>query len=133
MRLHSDTNLQHRENRPLINCEWECLKAGCGCKRGCLGRDGKRYVLNRDYDKPPARVCPAVEQPPRDEKPIYLGSKIKAALDSIGITQDRVAALVESIGLPPSCGGCAQRQEKLDEFDRKAREWLSKAKAWFSQ
>jgi hypothetical protein len=64
------------------------------------------------------------------ERPVYLGSKIKAGLDSLGITQDRVAALVESIGLPPSCGGCAKRQEKLDEFDRKAREWLGKAKAW---
>lgn len=115
-----------------MNCDWECLKAGCGCKRGCLGRDGKRYVLKRDYDKPPARRCPAVEQPEATAPRILLGTRIKQGLDAIGITQDRVAALVESIGLPPSCGGCAKRQESLDEFDRNVREWFGKAKAWFS-
>jgi hypothetical protein len=122
--MHTDAN------STTLNCEWECLKAGCGCKRGCLGRDGKRYVLPRDFDRPPARRCPAVEQPPEGTRPIYIGTAIKHGLDALGITQDRVAALVESIGLPPSCGGCAKRQEKLDEFDRKAREWLGKAKAW---
>jgi uncharacterized membrane protein len=37
---------------------------------------------------------------------------VKAGLSAIGITQERVAAVLGS------CGGCEQRQEALNEFGR---------------
>lgn len=63
---------------------------------------------------------------------LRLGSAIKAGLDKIGVTQDRVAALVKEIGLPPSCLGCAKRQNDLDEFDRAAEAWLKRAAEWIN-
>jgi len=44
--------------------------------------------------------------------PVGLGDMVKAGLNAIGITQERVAAVLGS------CGGCPQRQEALNEFGR---------------
>jgi hypothetical protein len=44
--------------------------------------------------------------------PVGLGDMVKAGLNAIGITQERVAAVLGS------CGGCEQRQEALNEFGR---------------
>ena len=41
-----------------------------------------------------------------------LGDMVKAGLNAIGITQERVATVLGS------CGGCPQRQEALNEFGR---------------
>lgn len=106
-----------------------CVNEGCGRRVRIVdhGLPAERYVAN-------CRADPEYKKPQRSEetpKPIYLGTRIKQGLDSLGITQERVAVLVEAIGLPPSCGGCAKRQENLDEFDRKVRDWLSQAAEWF--
>ena len=49
---------------------------------------------------------------PGEPGPVGLGDMVKAGLSSIGITQERVAAVLGS------CGGCPQRQEALNEFGR---------------
>lgn len=41
--------------------------------------------------------------------PVGLGDMVKAGLEFVGITQERVAAVLGS------CGGCQQRQEFLNE------------------
>jgi hypothetical protein len=46
------------------------------------------------------------------QQPTGLGDWVKAGLSAIGITQERVAAVLGS------CGGCPQRQEALNEFGR---------------
>lgn len=48
-----------------------------------------------------------------------LGDKIEAGLTSLGITKERVAGLLASIGLPSTCGGCDNRQEWLNQADEK--------------
>jgi hypothetical protein len=48
----------------------------------------------------------------RGPQPVGLGDMVKAGLSAIGITQERVAAVLGS------CGGCQQRQEALNEFGR---------------
>lgn len=104
-------------------CQWDGLTKGSRC---CVCG----YALKRDFTKAPVRACkaPLADRPPDR---LRLGSAIKAGLDKIGVTQDRVAALVNEIGLPPSCLGCAKRQNDLDEFDRKAEAWLKRAAAWW--
>jgi hypothetical protein len=42
-----------------------------------------------------------------------LGDMVKAGLDAIGITQERVAAITGD------CGGCAARQQVLNEWGAK--------------
>lgn len=106
-------------------CQLELVDGVLKCSR--CGRVVENYVRSIPPEKHYAN-CRGDGPPP--EKRLRLGSAIKAGLDKIGVTQDRVAALVESIGLPPSCLGCAKRQEALDEFDRKAELWLSKAALW---
>jgi len=49
---------------------------------------------------------------PCKEQPIGLGDWVKAGLEFVGITQERVAAVLGS------CGGCHQRQEFLNEAGR---------------
>ena len=44
--------------------------------------------------------------------PVGLGDMVKAGLSAIGITQERVAAVLGS------CVGCEQRQEALNEFGK---------------
>lgn len=104
-----------------VRCQWDGLTKGSRCS-AC------GYVLKRDYAKAPVRACKVAVG---SDSRLRLGSAIKAGLDKIGVTQDRVAALVEEIGLPPSCFGCAKRQEQLDEFDRKAEAWLKRAAKWW--
>jgi len=53
-------------------------------------------------------ACGPVRQTPS----VGLGDMVKAALSAVGITQERVAAVLGS------CGGCPQRQEALNEFGR---------------
>lgn len=107
-----------------------CENPGCDHKAPIVDESlpPDRYVGACKAD--PEYVAPQRSAPDPPER-IRLGSAIKAGLDKIGVTQDRVAALVDEIGLPPSCGGCAKRQEALDEFDRKAEAWLSNAANWF--
>jgi hypothetical protein len=54
------------------------------------------------------RGCPG-EPPP----PMGLGDMVKAGLDFVGITQERVAAITGD------CGGCAARQQVLNEWGAK--------------
>ena len=49
---------------------------------------------------------------PCKDQPMGLGDWVKAGLSAVGITQERVAAVLSS------CGGCQQRQEALNEFGR---------------
>lgn len=49
---------------------------------------------------------------PCKEQPMGLGDMVKAGLSAIGITQERVAAVLGT------CGGCEQRQEALNQFGR---------------
>ena len=44
--------------------------------------------------------------------PVGLGDMVKATLEFVGITQERVAAVLGG------CGGCPERQEALNEFGR---------------
>jgi len=46
----------------------------------------------------------------RGPQPMGLGDMVKAGLTTIGITQERVAAVLGS------CGGCEQRQETLNQW-----------------
>jgi hypothetical protein len=48
----------------------------------------------------------------RGPQPMGLGDMVKAGLSAVGITQERVAAVLGD------CGGCEQRQEALNEFGR---------------
>jgi hypothetical protein len=43
---------------------------------------------------------------------VGLGDMVKAGLNAVGITQERVASVLGS------CGGCEERQEALNEFGR---------------
>ena len=46
----------------------------------------------------------------RGPQPMGLGDWVKAGLSAVGITQERVAAVLGS------CGGCQQRQETLNQW-----------------
>jgi len=48
----------------------------------------------------------------RGPQPIGLGDMIAGGLDYVGLTKERVAAVLGS------CGGCEQRQEALNELGR---------------
>jgi hypothetical protein len=54
------------------------------------------------------RECPG-EPPP----PMGLGDMVKAGLNAVGITQERVAAITGD------CGGCQQRQQVLNDLGAK--------------
>lgn len=48
-----------------------------------------------------------------EPQPMGLGDMVKSGLNTIGITQERVAAVLGS------CGGCAERQRVLNELGAK--------------
>lgn len=108
-------------------CKFELVDGVLKCSR--CGRVVENHLRSVPPEKHYANCRGDGPEPARR---LRLGSAIKAGLDKIGVTQDRVAALVESIGLPPSCGGCAKRQEQLDEFDRLVEVWLKRAADWIN-
>lgn len=52
---------------------------------------------------------------------LYLGDHVEQALTLVGITQERVKAVLGS------CGGCGKRKAKLNQLDQAAREILGGA------
>jgi len=82
-------------------CVFESSEPGVFCCTAC-----GRVVHSRTPNVYAA--CGPVRQTPS----VGLGDMVKAGLNAIGITQERVAAVLGS------CGGCEQRQEAANSFGR---------------
>jgi hypothetical protein len=96
-----------------MNCVWITNQKGQSCVYGC------GYVLKRDYEDRPVRVCPGSPQGPPPVPNPGLGDAVESLLKGIGVTQDRYKAAKELFGLPPNCG-CNARKE-----------WLNKVSDWW--
>lgn len=107
----------------------------CGAKRGtprrrrCDVQGGRVYVigsLSSGRTLWGCRNCSWTHENDGEEvehvcgspKITRLGDRVKLALDSAGVTQDRVDAFLHEHGLP-GCGGCGKRQEWLNNLDKK--------------
>ena len=82
-------------------CEWSSLQKGGVCVR-C------GYVLRRDYDRKPGRMCDKQDCLPRKG----LGDYVADGLAFVGITKPVVAAVIGPCG-------CDERQEALNELGKK--------------
>ena len=110
----------------LPNGWWRCTNEGCD------------FVHRKPSSRPPVRLCgnppppPKIARAPRPQKPrrvakpqpkaehttLELGDLVTKGLTTVGITDERVSAL---IGKP--CG-CPARREKLNQLSRWAKRMI---------
>ena len=96
-----------------------CTNPGCG-KRIKTDRPPD-HVAMRCLAFPSKASRPRTTNPASLPNPLPLGDYTEKLLWTIGITEERVAAVVEKFGVAPTCGGCKARKK-----------WLNKVGAWLA-
>ena len=113
-------------------CRGEADRPDCGYKFWEAWETGKFGAVAQDPPLLDDWECESEVAPPvprrtgesrtkatkQPRQPRYLGDHIEQALSLVGITKDRVTAVLGSCG-------CCGRQRKLNELDRAAREIVS--------